>query len=96
MIFSTARRTHLSRLIAEDLIKEGHVEGSQKELLFETIRRGFFSFEKEWKQLHEEVSYKLKSIKRGIAPGSAEWDTLYQRFFEEAFNKKARVLLKKS
>ena len=94
-MISYARQNHLSRLIAEDLLKEGSVEASGKELLFETVRRGFFAFEKEWKSLHEEVSYKLKSIKRGIAPGSAEWDALYQSFFEEAFNKKAGVLLKK-
>ena len=94
-LFSQARQNHLSRLIAEDLLSGACVGAVSKESLFSAVRRGFFSFEKEWGEMHEEVSRKIKSIKRGILPGSAEWDSLYERFFEEIFNKKSRLFIRK-
>ena len=94
-LFSQERQNHLSRLIAEDLLSGACVRAGSKESLFLAVRRGVFSFEKEWGEMHEEASHKIKSIKRGILPGSAEWDSLYERFFEEILNRKSRLFIRK-
>ena len=92
---SEGRQNFLSHFLVAELTKEGLVDKSKKEVLFEKIRHAFSEFDKETKELDALISKRILSIKRGILQGSSEWDVLYTRFYEEEFRKKSRLLLTK-
>ena len=95
MKLSPDRQTYLAHAISEDLLKEEYVLTPSKEILFEKIKQALSLFVKEWADMDREISNKISSIKRGVRPGSSEWDVLYQRFLEESFRKKSRLFVKK-
>lgn len=95
MRFSPDRQNHLAHLILKDLLKQNLIESPSKELLFEKIKQGFLLFDREWEEMDREVTEKIASIKRGVLPGSSEWDVLYGRFLEESFRKKSHLFVKK-
>ena len=94
MKFSANRQNDLANQILKDLLKEKSLEGFPRETLFTEIIQGFRLFDKEWDELDREISHKIHSIKRGVLPGSSEWDVLYGRFLEELFRKKSRLFIK--
>ena len=95
MKLSPSRQNHLANIILEDLLQKKSVLISSRELLFEKIKQGLHLFVQEWEEMDKEISYKISSIKRGVLPGSSEWDVLYSRFLEESFRKKSRLFVKK-
>ena len=95
MKFSDDRQNQLVNSILEDLLEQGFVENSTREILFEKIKQGFLLFNEEWEEMDREISEKITSIKRGVQPGSSEWDVLYGRFLEESFRKKSRLFVRK-
>jgi len=95
MKISLDRQNHISRTVLEDLLKEGFVVSSSQEVLFEKIKQALNLFVKEWDEMDQKISHKIQSIKRGIHPGSSEWDVLYSRFLEESFKKKSKLFVKK-
>ena len=95
MKFSADRQGYLARIITEDLLKKGLVKASSPELVFEKIKKALNFFVKEWEEMDQDISHKIESIKRGVRPGSSEWDVLYHRFLEESFRKKSRLFVKK-
>ena len=71
------------------------VQAPSPEILFEQVKSAVHFFVQEWEEMEQEVLKKIESIKRGIRPGSSEWDVLYSRFLEESFRKKSRLFMKK-
>ena len=95
MKFSADRQSYLSHKLADCLMKKNLIETPSKEILFEQIKWAVSFFVREWEEMEREVFKKIESIKRGIRPGSSEWDVLYNRFLEESFRKKSRLFVKK-
>lgn len=95
MKLSSSRQNHLANIILENLLKKEFILASSREVLFEKIKGGLSLFVQEWEEMDKEISYKISSIKRGIHPGSSEWEVLYNRFLEESFQKKSRLFVKK-
>lgn len=95
MKLSPDRQNAIANAILEDLLKQGFVKSPSRELLFEKIKQALHFFDKEWTEMDQEISHKIQSIKRGVLPGSSEWDVLYNRFLEEGFRKKSRLFVKK-
>ena len=95
MKFSTERQSYISHQIVDQLLNRELISVSGKEVLFEKVKQGVSLFVKEWSEMEQEISEKIQSIKRGIRPGSSEWDVLYKRFLEESFRKKSRLFVKK-
>ena len=93
MKLSPDRQSYLANVILEDLLAQGLVKAS-REVLFEKIKQALSFFTREWEEMDREISYKIESIKRGVRPGSSEWDILYSRFLEESFRKKSRLFIK--
>ncbi len=94
MTLSPDRQNYLANAILEDLLKSGFATAPSREILFEKIKQAFSFFDKEWEEMDREISHKIQSIKRGVHPGSSEWDVLYGRFLEESFRKKSRLFVK--
>ena len=95
MKLSPDRQNYIADAITEDLIKQDYVEISSREILFKQIKQALAVFIKEWVEMDQNISQKIESIKRGVRPGSTEWDVLYNRFLEESFRKKSRLFVKK-
>ena len=95
MKLSPDRQNHLANKILEELSKKNLISSPSREVLFSAVKKALSFFVKEWEEMDEDISYKIRSIKRGIHPGSSEWDVLYSRFFEEIFRKKSRLFVKK-
>ena len=95
MKLSPDRQTSLANSILKDLLEQNLIEAPSRELLFEKIKQAVIFFVQEWEKIDQEATYKVQSIKRGIRPGSSEWDTLYSRFLEESFRKKSRLFVQK-
>ena len=94
MKLSPDRQNHLANSILKDLLESNFVSSS-REILFEKTKQAIMIFVKEWEEMDQEISQKINSIKRGIHPGSSEWDVLYNRFLEESFRKKSKLFVKK-
>ena len=95
MKLSPERQSYLAQIITKDLLQKSLVKSPSQELLFEKVKKALSFFVKEWEEMERDISHKIESIKRGVRPGSSEWDVLYQRFLEESFRKKSRLFVKK-
>ena len=95
MKLSPDRQNDLVNTILEELLDKEFVKASSRDVLFESLKKAFVFFTEEWEQLDEDISQKVRSIKRGVQPGSSEWEVLYNRFFEESFRKKSSLFVKK-
>ena len=95
MNLSPDRQNHLANVIVRDLMETNYVSVASRDILFSAVKKAFSEFVREWEEMDKEISYKISSIKRGIHPGSSEWEALYSRFFEEIFRKKSRLFVKK-
>ena len=95
MKLSSNRQNDLANTILKDLLEQGFVTAASREILFEKIKQALNFFNREWEEMDQEISHKIESIKRGIHPGSSEWDVLYSRFLEESFRKKSRLFVKR-
>ncbi|MCY4320849.1 MAG: DUF507 family protein [Bdellovibrionaceae bacterium] len=95
MKFSADRQSYISHKLTDLLLNKSLVKSPSKEILFEHIKGSISFFVQEWEEMEQKVLKKIQSIKRGIRPGSSEWDILYNRFLEESFRKKSRLFVKK-
>ena len=95
MTLSADRQSYLSHQILDRLLEKELAKAPSDEILFEQIKGAVSLFVQEWKDMEQEVLKKIESIKRGIRPGSSEWEVLYNRFLEESFRKKSRLFVKK-
>ena len=95
MKLSVDRQSYLSHKLVNRLLEKNLIETPSKEVLFGAVKSGIHLFVQEWEEMEQEVLTKIESIKRGVRPGSSEWDVLYNRFLEESFQKKSRLFVKK-
>lgn len=94
MNLSPEKQSWLSHKIVERLWPQKNTAPS-KEILFEAVKLGVQNFTKEWEELEQEISKRIKSLKRGVQEGSSEWDILYRKALEEQFRKKSILFVKK-
>jgi uncharacterized protein len=82
---SDNRITALARIILRVIAAEGEVI-SERAALAEVKRLLTEHFQRDDK-IDETVRRKIASLSRRVVPGSAEWDVLYRRYFEEEARK---------
>jgi len=82
---SDNRVAALSRLLLRTLTPEGEVL-SERAALVEAKRLLSEHFQRDEK-IDEIVRRKIASLSRRVVPGSAEWEVLYRRYFEEETRK---------
>lgn len=95
MKLSPDRQNYIANSVLKDLLEQGFVSAPSRDVLFEKIKQALSFFVQEWEEMNQQIEHKIKSIKRGVRPGSSEWDVLYSRFLEESFRKKSRLFVKK-
>lgn len=82
---SDNRITALARLVLRELGARGEVV-SERAALTESKRVLAEYFQRD-DRIDERVRRKIASLSRKVVPGSAEWDVLYRRYFEEESRK---------
>ena len=94
MKISDERQDYLVQTIVNDLLENKRVTTPSRDMLFQKVKIGMNQFIREYDELDKEITHKLKSVKRGILPGSSEWDVLYRQFFEDSYRKKSSLFTK--
>ena len=93
-VLGADRQNHLVNKITEDFLENKMISAPDRDFLFQRVRIALSEFVKEWTELDKEVERKIRSIKRGVPPGTSEWELLYSKYFEESFRKISSVLVK--
>ena len=94
MILSEGRQSSLAHIIADDFSQSGAAGSLPREEILRAAKGGISLFIQEWEALDMEAQKKIQSLKRGVAPGSTEWDTLYSQYLEEGFSRKSALFSK--
>lgn len=87
MKYSEDRIMNLALQIHDRLYLDNEADYTDEDEALKVIRQtmlGFFSIED---KIDDVVTQKILSLKRGVTPGSSEWEVLYQKYFEEELNK---------
>lgn len=87
MNITDGRINHVSQLISARLISSKLVGATDQEFLHKEIKRAFVFFLRSVENIDEKVKKKIASLKKGVPEGSAEWDILYRKYYNEEIDK---------
>jgi hypothetical protein len=91
-MLSEDKISHLSHIILEMVKKSPLVTVQADEgRVLKEIKRVLASELAQEEDIDQKVKAKLASYSRGIVEGSAEWDVLYRKAFEEETRKHAKA-----
>ena len=91
-MLSEDKISHLSHIILEVVKKSSLVTVQAEEgRVLKEIKRVLASEVAHEQEIDRKVKAKLASYSRGIVEGSAEWDVLYRKTFEEETRKHAKT-----
>lgn len=88
MKLSEDRVSHLSHLIHDRLYLDELIEFVDEEAALKVIKKSFATFLNIEDQIDDLVTQKIRSLKRGVLPGTPEWEVLYRKYFEEELRKR--------
>lgn len=87
MKFSEERIRKLALQIHDKLYFDNLVDYIEEDEALKVIKEVMTKFFQLEDQIHDIVSQKIMSLKKGILPGMTEWDVLYQKYFEQEMAK---------
>ena len=91
-MLSEDKISHLSHVILTAIKKATGVRvKSDDERVLKEIKRVLAAELAQEQEIDRKVRAKLASYSRGIVEGSAEWDVLYRKTFEEETRKQVKV-----
>lgn len=91
-MLSEDKVSHLSHVILAAVKSNKAVKvTSDEERVLKEIKRVLASELEQEEEIDRKVKAKLASYSRGIIEGSAEWEVLYRKTFEEEMRKHAKV-----
>jgi hypothetical protein len=91
-MLSEDKISHLSHVILTAVKKHSGVNvKSADEPVLKSIKRVLATELAQEQEIDRKVRAKLTSYSRGIVEGSAEWDVLYRKTFEEETRKHAKA-----
>jgi hypothetical protein len=92
MLLSEEKVSHLSHLILNHLKNPAHAGLKVDEVIaLREIKRVLTTELKVEEEVDMVVRRRLSSYSRPLAEGSAEWETLYRKAFEEEMRKRKKV-----
>ncbi len=86
MQISDERLDYLVREISASLIAAKTVSGVDERVVAEAVRKGMVRYVQLNAKVDEMVRGKISSLRRQVLEGSAEWDVLYDKYYEEELN----------
>jgi hypothetical protein len=91
-MLSEDKISHLSHIILQAIKKSSLVTVQADEgRILKEIKRVLASEMAQEEDINQKVKAKLASYSRGIIEGSAEWEVLYRKAFEEETRKHAKA-----
>ena len=91
-MLSEDKISHLSHVILTAVKTSAGVRlKNDEERVLKDIKRVLASELAQEEEIDRKVKAKLASYSRGIVEGSAEWDVLYRKTFEEETRKRVKV-----
>jgi hypothetical protein len=91
-MLSEDKISHLSHIILQAIKKSSLVRVQTDEgRILKEIKRVLASEMVQEEDINQKVKAKLASYSRGIIEGSAEWEVLYRKAFEEETRKHAKA-----
>ena len=93
MRLSPEKQIHMAQLVAKRLVaaKDGmQAKGSEvtvRQRVLDTIR----AFVKRDEQMAEAAKQKIRSLKRDVPEGSAEWDALFRQHYQAELDRLRKV-----
>jgi len=92
MKLSHEKMVHLSHVLATALEADGEVtflrgQNEVRLLTLEVLREEVVREE----EMEQRARDRIASMRRGIAEGSAEWDVLYKKYYDDERDKRRRV-----
>jgi hypothetical protein len=92
MSLSDEKTTHLAHLILNHLKDPGHARLKADEaVVLREIKRLLAAEVRVEEEIDAAVRRRLATYSRPLAEGSAEWETLYRKTFEEEMRKRKKV-----
>ncbi|MCL6583916.1 MAG: DUF507 family protein [bacterium] len=91
MRLSREKINHLSHIMIKAFMQDENIEifRDENDIRLEIVRIITEELKIE-EELDQQVRKRLESYKRKLIEGSAEWEILYQKLYEEEANKKKR------
>ncbi|MEW6379128.1 MAG: DUF507 family protein [bacterium] len=91
MRLSREKVNHISHILMKAFMQDENIEifRDENDIRLEIVRIITDELKVE-EELDQEVRQRLESYKRKVIEGSAEWEILYQKLYEEEANKKKR------
>ena len=91
MMLSDDKITHTTHMLLKGLMEKGLIILKENDsLLRREIKRTITNELKVGEDIDAEVRKKLQSYTKKLIEGSAEWEIMYKKFFEEEDAKKGR------
>ena len=87
MKYSEDRIKNIALQIHDRLYLDNDVDYTDEDEALKVIKDTLLHYFQLEDQLDDIVTKKILSLKRGVTPGSAEWDIMYQKYFEEEMQK---------
>lgn len=81
--FNEERIRKIALAIHDRIYLDNHVDFIDEDGALADIKKVMLKFFQAAEKLDDIVTQKILSLKRGVAPGSEEWEVLYQKYFEE-------------
>ncbi len=85
------RINYLSHLIQDGLYFDNLVDHPDEEKVLREIKRTLNLYFQLDEEVDAFVHEKIASLKRGVFPGSPEWEVLYRKYSEEEKGKRRRL-----
>ncbi len=83
MKFSEERIKKVALQIHDRLYLDNDVNYPDEDEALRAIKKVMVNFFHVEDQIEDAVTKKIHSLKKGILPGTSEWDVLYNKYFEE-------------
>lgn len=91
-MLSEDKTSHLSHIIVNVMKRHAAVKVvSDDERVLKAVKRVVATELAQEEEIDRKVKARLASYSRGIVEGSAEWEVLYRKTFEDEIRKQAKV-----
>lgn len=87
MSYSEDRIKTVALRIHDRIYLDNDVDYTDEDAALAAIKAVMVKFFATYEQIDDIVTNKILSLKRGVIPGTPEWDVLYQKYVEEELRK---------
>lgn len=87
-MLSEDRQTHFAHLIIDGVWNDDLVDYSDEDMALKIAKRAITKFVKEFAEIDGKARKMVETLKRNVPEGSAEWDVMYSKYFEEELRRR--------